>query len=72
VAADFDLSKLGFFDEEGRFFLRKGDHGKLFTYFKNFYIHRVGYVGGQKKASITTEGRDSFAPKISDKTAKLA
>jgi hypothetical protein len=38
---DIDLTKLGFFAENGIFYLRKGDHKKLFTYFKSFYIHRV-------------------------------
>ena len=72
TVADMDLTKLGFFDEEGKFFLKKGDHKKLFTYFKNFYIHRVQHVGAAKKAPITTEGRDSYQPKVSGKTAKLA
>lgn len=41
-----DVSKLGFYEgEDGIFHLRKGDHKKLFTHFKNFYVHRVQYIG---------------------------
>lgn len=42
---------MGFFDENMLFKLRKGDHKRLFTYFKNFYINRVQHVGSVKKFS---------------------
>lgn len=37
--------KMGFFDGKNRFMLYKGDHQRIFTYFKNFYVHRVQAMG---------------------------
>lgn len=72
--SDIDLSKIGFFNDQGNFYLRRGDHSKIFTYFKNFYIHRMQFVGSQKKSQLAPsgEGRGSYQPKISEKTAKYA
>ena len=35
----------GFYDEDEEFCFRPREHGKVFAYFKNFYINRVQYVG---------------------------
>jgi hypothetical protein len=43
---EFDVTKLGIFDESGKFYLKKGGHSRLFAYFKNFYVHRMQFVGG--------------------------
>jgi hypothetical protein len=40
-SAEIHSDKLGFFDEGSKFMMFKGDHQKIFAYFKNFYIHRV-------------------------------
>lgn len=45
-----DVSKLGLFENDV-FYLKRGDHKKVFTYFKAFFVHRVQYVGTQKKMS---------------------
>lgn len=36
-----ELEKIGQFNEQGKMFLRSGEHKKLFAYFKNLYINRV-------------------------------
>lgn len=58
--------------------LNKGDHKRIFAHFKDFYVHRMQYVG------LDTEYRqskfDSYKPyeevkekpEISDKTSRLA
>ena len=46
---DIQLEKLGHFNDDLIFKFRKGEHIKVFTYFKNFYVHRMGFVGQQKK-----------------------
>lgn len=43
-----DVSKFGFF-EENTFYIRKGDGKKIFTLFKNFYVHRMHHVGSTKR-----------------------
>lgn len=40
-----EFAKLAYF-QEGRFFLKRGLHQALFTHFKNFYVHRMQFVGG--------------------------
>jgi hypothetical protein len=40
-----DVGSLGYFDEKNVFSLKKGDHSKIFTHFKPFYVHRVQFVG---------------------------
>jgi len=45
-----EVTKLGFFESD-RFYLRKDSHKKIFTHFKSFYVHRVQYVGLNKKIS---------------------
>lgn len=70
-----DITKCGIF-ENGRFYLRKGDHQRIFTHFKNLYIHRVQYSGNLKK--VKTDVQNSYAnqmqskPQISMKTTKMA
>lgn len=69
------MEKLGFFDDNLVFYLGKGGHQKVFTYFKNFYIHRVQFIGLHKKFSkgfVDTEARDSHKPVVSEKNCKLA
>lgn len=48
---DIQVDKCGFFDEDIVFYLRKGDHQRLFTYFKNFYIHRIQNIGNIKRSN---------------------
>ena len=43
-SAAADVSKYGFFEDDV-FYLRKGDAKKVFTLFKNFYVHRMHHVG---------------------------
>jgi len=69
------ISDLGFYDKhDKKFYIRSGAHGKFFTHFKNFYIHRVQHVGLKKKqkSSADTESRDTHKPTLSKKTQKLA
>lgn len=75
-----EFSKLGFFSEE-RFFLKRGLHNALFTHFKNFYVHRMQFVGGvqkrenpKPKAAAVSAGEASMTtkPYISNKSAQLA
>lgn len=40
-----EFSKLAFFHED-KFYLKRGTHNAIFTHFKNFYIHRMQFVGG--------------------------
>lgn len=72
---EFDVKKLGFFDSEGQFWIRKGEQSKLFTHFKNFYVHRIGHVGQMKKYSRDfqpMDERDPHKPTISQKSHALA
>ena len=46
-----EFTKLGFYHEND-FYLRRGVHSILFTHFKNFYVHRVQFVGGVQKGAI--------------------
>jgi len=70
--ADSDISRVGFFEGE-TFYLRRGDHKKLFAHFKNFYIHRVQFVGlHQKPKSDNSPQNREVKPVISSKSAKLA
>ena len=71
-----DVSKWGFFEED-TFYIRRGDGKKIFTHFKNFYVHRMHYVGLEKikKAPTHPAGPEAHLqtkPQISDKTSKLA
>ena len=72
-----DVSKLGFF-EGPKFLLKKGDHKKLFTHFKSFYVHRVQFVGldhDHRQSMFDTYDPASeimAKPKISQKTTDLA
>jgi hypothetical protein len=72
-----DVSNLGFF-EGNRFFLHKGDHKKLFTYFKVFYVHRVQFIGLDEHHrrslfdSYHPNSELKSKPEISEKTSKLA
>lgn len=51
-----DSAKLGFFEED-RFYLRKNGHSAVFAHFKNFYVHRIQYMGQIKK--LTKGAHDS-------------
>lgn len=58
-----------------RFNLKKGAHSRIFTHFKNFYIHRVQHVGKIKKFSkdfVQMDARDSHKPITSEKNNQLA
>jgi hypothetical protein len=77
---DIDITKLGFF-LNGKFMLNKGDHKKLFTYFKDFYVHRVQFIGGcdpeHKPAKSVFDSYEPLKevkekPEISKKTSELA
>lgn len=48
---ELTMDKLGCFNQEGKFFLKSGSHRKIFTHFKNLYIHRVQHQGTMKKYS---------------------
>ncbi|TNV85929.1 hypothetical protein FGO68_gene4527 [Halteria grandinella] len=73
-----DVSKVCSFSPLGFITLNKGDHKRIFAHFKDFYVHRMQYVG------LDTEYRqskfDSYKPyeevkekpEISDKTSRLA
>lgn len=66
-----DVSKYGFFEED-TFYIRKGTGKKIFTHFKNFYVHRMHFVGLQKKQPSHQAGPDAFCqpkPQISNKTS---
>ena len=71
-----EVTSLGTF-ENGRFFLKKGDHSKLFTHFKCFYVHRVQFVGGCDPEHRPKSLFDSYdpefeikeKPQISEKTS---
>ena len=39
-----DSAKLGFFEEDN-FYLKRNGHSSFFAHFKNFYVHRIGYMG---------------------------
>ncbi len=39
-----DSAKLGFF-EGNEFYLKRNGHAAFFGHFKNFYVHRIGYMG---------------------------
>lgn len=58
--------------------LRKGDHKKLFTHFKVFYVHRVRFVGLDEEHrrslfnSYEPNSEVKEKPEISEKTSKLA
>jgi hypothetical protein len=60
------------------FMLNKGDHKRIFTHFKDFYVHRVQYVGldeSYRKSLFDSYQPNSEVkdrPEISEKTAKLA
>lgn len=43
-----EISRLGFYRDD-RFYLKQGGHSKVFTHFKNFYVHRVQHVGLNKQ-----------------------
>ena len=70
-----ELDNVGQYDDEGKLFLKRGEHKKIFTHFKNLYINRVQHIGAQKKHSpafVDTTSRDSHKPQISEKTQALA
>jgi hypothetical protein len=72
---EVSVEQLGQFDDNLRFNLRKGSHQRVFTHFKNFYIHRVHHVGKIKKFSkdfVQLENRDSHKPLTSEKNNQLA
>ena len=68
-----DVSKFGFF-EENTFYIRKGDGKKIFTLFKNFYVHRMHHVGSTKRQTgqYGPEIHLLAKPQISNKSQKLA
>lgn len=63
---------------DGKFYLNKGDHKKLFTYFKSFYVHRVQFIGkGQEYMASKFDSYEPLRhvqqkPQISEKTTMLA
>jgi hypothetical protein len=66
---------VGQYDEDGKLLLKKGEHKKIFTHFKNLYINRVQHVGSLKKVSkdfVDVAHRDPHKPTLSEKTNKLA
>ena len=69
------IDKLSTFDDDMNMFVKKGSHGKLFTHFKCFYVHRVQGQGQMKKPSrgfVDPDTRDSHKPLISNKNNQLA
>jgi len=44
-ASDKQIVGLFLGENGSKFFLRCGDHSKLFTHFKPFYVHRVQFTG---------------------------
>lgn len=72
-----DQSIIGLF-KGSKFYLRKGDHKKVFTHFKAFYVHRVQFVGLDQEYrqslfdSYDPQSEIKKKPEISEKTAKLA
>jgi hypothetical protein len=50
-SATSDIARYGFYEED-TFYIRKGYGKKIFTHFKNFYVHRMHYVGLEKKRPI--------------------
>lgn len=69
------MEKLGMFNDHDRFFLHKGDHTKIFTHFKNFYVHKIQHAGSIKKMSrdfVSIDQRDMHKPHISEKTSQMA
>lgn len=58
--------------------LHKGDHKRLFTHFKGFYVHRMQYVGLNPEYKVSLfDTYDPMVdikqkPDISEKTTKLA
>lgn len=73
-----DVRKIGAFSPVGFFSLNKGDHKRIFGHFKDFYVHRVQYIGldvaYRQSAFDTYEPNKEIKekPEISEKTTKLA
>lgn len=72
------MNKVAFFSPDGKIQLKKGDHKRIFTHFKDFYVNRVQYIGldteyKQSAFDSYEPNKDVKAkPEISEKTAKLA
>jgi len=70
-----DPSQFGWYNDDMVFFLKKGAHLKVFTYFKDLYINRVQYTGSIKKfsksyeKSVLEHGSPQPKPHISEKSA---
>jgi hypothetical protein len=62
-------------NDDNILFIRKGDHKKLFTHFKLFYINRIDSVNQLKKTAAETSIVSTSVtqkPHISSKSSKLA
>lgn len=82
-ATPVDVSSLGTFTPEvdgegGIFMLKKGDHSKIFTHFKTFYVHRVQFIGlDESQKDSLFDSYDPLSdiqpkPTIREKTNKYA
>jgi hypothetical protein len=74
VKNEIKVEKLGFFDDD-TFYLRQGDHLRVYIYFKTLYINRVQFVGLQKRFSkdyVDPSKKFFDKPVISNKTNRLA
>ena len=77
-ASDKQIVGLFLGENGNKFFLRCGDHGKLFTHFKAFYVHRVQFTGlndeYRKSLFDSYQPRSEYKdrPEISEKTSLLA
>jgi hypothetical protein len=78
MSRQVDNRIVGLFKEDDRFFLRKGDHSKLFTHFKYFYSLRLQFTGlnSEYKKSLFDSYKPNedvkSKPEINEKNTDLA
>ena len=72
-----NVSNFGFYDDDMKFFIRKGEHSRIFSHFKSLYINRMQHLGHVKKYSRNfdqsqLEGSPNSKPMISEKSSQMA